>query len=161
MRTAGCRSRDTRSKAIRKGISLTAAISCVREPAGFTDRTEGSQPQGASSDIDQKSFDPAGSEELVRRGNVRWTRKQALAVAAQRLEWKLGNALCDPISGFPVYRRDDPVPGRRGRRRGRNLVLLQGSARLFAASGLRAAGDDARACGRRRAARRVFQGAAS
>ena len=49
----------------------------------------------------------------------------------------------------------------RGRRRGRDLVFLQGLARLFAASGLRAAGDDARACVRRCAARRVFQGAAA
>ena len=51
-----------------------------------------------------------------------------------------------PIFGFPVHRRDHRVPGRRGRRRGRDLAFLQGLARLFAASGLRAAGDDARAC---------------
>src|SRR6476659_3838402 len=54
---------------------------------------------------------------------------------ALALEWKFGNALCGPIFGFPVYRRDDRVPGRRGRRRGWDLVLLQGLARLFAASG--------------------------
>ena len=95
------------------------------------------------------------SKEIERDDNSK-KRHHALA-----LEWKFGNALCGPIFGFPVYRRDDPVPGRRGRRRGWDLVLLQGSARLFAASGLRAAGDDARACVRRCAARRIFQGAAS
>ena len=63
-----------------------------------------------------------------------------------------------PVFGFPVCRRDRRVPGRRGRRRA-DLVFLQGPAGLFAASGLRAAGDDARARRRRRAARRIFQGA--
>src|ERR1043166_9820300 len=51
--------------------------------------------------------------------------------------------------------RDGRVPRRR-RRRGRPvLAFLQGLARLFAAPGLRAAGDAARARERRFAARRI------
>ena len=146
-----------------KGISPTPAISCVREPAGFTD------PHGVFTTSRRifghcviQCLHPADLSDPCRgRGNVRWTRGQAPAVTAQGLEWNFGNALSGPVFGFPVYRRDGRVPGRRGRRRGRDLVFLQGLARLFAASGLRAAGDDARACVRRRAARRVFQGAAA
>ena len=65
------------------------------------------------------------------------------------------------FTGFPVRRRNRGVPGRRRRRGRADLALLQGLAGLFAASGLRAAGDDARPCGGRRAARRIFQGTAA
>ena len=65
------------------------------------------------------------------------------------------------LLGLPVRGRHHPVPGRR-RRGGRPAVaLLQGPARLFAAAGLRAAGDDAGACRRRIAAGRICARAAA
>ncbi len=68
------------------------------------------------------------------------------------------NALAGAVLGFSVRRRNRGVPG--GRRRGgrADLAFLQGPAGLFPASGLRAAGHDARARFGRLAARRIFQG---
>ncbi len=61
--------------------------------------------------------------------------------------------------GLSVRGGHDPVHRRRRRGRRPAVAFLQGSAGLFAAAGLRAAGDDARACRRRLAARRICQGA--
>src|ERR1700755_613570 len=69
------------------------------------------------------------------------------------------NALVGTLLWVPVRGRNRCVPGRRCRCRGRDLAFLQGPARLLPASGLRAAGDDARSRGRRFAARRIRQGA--
>src|SRR5580704_4285905 len=70
-------------------------------------------------------------------------------------------ALAGAVLGFLVRRGNRRVPGWRRRRSRADLALLQGFAGLFSASGLRAAGDDTRSRRRRRAARRIFQGAAS
>ena len=71
--------------------------------------------------------------------------------------WDFGNETAAALLRLPVRGRDDRVPGRR-RRRGRPAVaFLQGPAGLFAAAGLRAAGDDARARRRRLAGRRIRQ----
>src|SRR5258707_9801710 len=83
------------------------------------------------------------------------------ATAAQGLERNFDNALAGAVFGFPVRRRNCAVPGWRRRRGGSDLAFLQGLAGLFAASGLRAAGDDARACVGWRAAWRILQGAAA
>ena len=71
----------------------------------------------------------------------------------------IDNALAGAVFWLPVRGGNRGVPGRRRGVRRPDLAFLQGSARLLAAPGLRAAGDDARACGRRIAARRIRQGA--
>ena len=63
------------------------------------------------------------------------------------------------IPWLSVRGRNDPVHRRHCRRIRVVVAFFQGSARLFAASGLRTAGDDAGACRRRLAARRICQSA--
>ncbi len=89
---------------------------------------------------------PSAARRPGRRG-VAWSRRFGAAGH--------GDEAAAALLRLPVRGRDDRVPGRR-RRRGRpDLAFLQGPAGLFAAAGLRAAGDDARARRRRRAARRI------
>ena len=68
--------------------------------------------------------------------------------------------LAAAVLRLPVRGRNHRVPGRRRRRRRPDLAFLQGPAGLFAAAGLRAAGDDARPRGRRLAGRRICQASA-
>ena len=72
------------------------------------------------------------------------------------LDRNLDNAIAVSVYGLPVRRGNHRVPGWRCGSRRADLALFQGPARLFAVAGLRAAGDDPRACGRRFAARRIF-----
>src|SRR5258707_2486612 len=91
-------------------------------------------------------------------GRVNWAWKTPSA-AAQGLEGIFADALSGAVHGFLVRRRNRRVPGRRRRHRRHDLALLQGPAGLFAASGLRTAGDDPCPRLRWRAARRILQGA--
>ena len=93
------------------------------------------------------------------RGAGAFARGQTPIETAQGLERNFDNALAGAVHGFLVRRRNRRVPGWRRRSRRRNLAFLQGLAGLLSAAGLRAAGDDAHPRHRRRAARRVLQGA--
>src|SRR6476661_4622927 len=85
--------------------------------------------------------------------------RKAPVVTAHGLERIFADALAGAVLWFPVRRWNRPVSGRRRRGGRTDLALFQGLAGLFAASGLRAAGNDASPRGGRRAARRIFQGA--
>ena len=82
-------------------------------------------------------------------------RGQRSVVASGFGRWDFRNETAAALLRLPVRGRDDRVPGRRRRRRRPALAFLQGPAGLFAAAGLRAAGDDPRARRRRLAGRRI------
>ena len=100
----------------------------------------------------------AGSVQLPADGHRRVARATGAIRCGARFGWAdVRNEALAAVPRLSVRGGHHPVHGRRGRRRRPDVAFLQGPAGLFAAAGLRAAGDDARARGRRLAGRRICQ----